>query len=168
MERKTFKRLTAAGLIALGSISLAGCSETSYNYEGTGNEFVVHGPVFDVESDGTIHINEKQIVVDEAHGTAPDWFKNGDGQNVFSDNFNFEPLYRENSEDFWGSCGGKEITVGHVFDQNGQEIHVQDLRPGIEVVIRGSIRDSRKLVSMGKTVICKSEEYPVFDSVTVG
>lgn len=167
MERKTFKRLTAAGLISLGALSLAGCAEEHYNYEGAGNEFVVHGPVSDVEDDGTIHINEQQIVVDEVYGEATDWFKDGNGQNVFSDNFNFEPYFYENSDSGLFTCGEKQVEVGRVLNRNGQEISPQDLQPGTEVTIHGSIRDSRKLKSYGKTMLCRSEEYPVFDTVRI-
>ena len=160
-----YKRLTAAAMVTLGALSLAGCS-TEYNYEGAGNHYRVHGTITDVEDDGTIHINEKVLVVDEAEGRAASWFENNDGHNAFSEDFNFESFYRQHEEGWFGECDA-EVEVGKIYDWNGQEIKVTQLKPGEEVSIDGSIRDSRKWRSAGKTMYCGSEEYSVYDNVQV-
>jgi hypothetical protein len=162
---KLIKRHIAVGTIsALGIFGVAGCSEPAPNYSGEGRTYQVEGTVHDVEDDGTIHINEKQLHILQADRPAATWFKDGDGQNVFSDEFNFEPDYDPHvDKGFWSNCG-ETVTVGRVYDANDHQIKPTDLKAGQTVDITGSIRDER--YSAGKSG-CQTRERNVFDEVHV-
>jgi hypothetical protein len=137
------------------------------NYEGRDNEYQVVGTVHDVESDSTIHINENQLRIIQASGRAATWFENKDGQDYFSENFNFDPDYNQEDEDFFGACE-ENVTVGKVFDLSGSQIKATELQPGWTVLIKGSIRQQSKKQKTGKrSSTCGNEDKNVFNEVLV-
>lgn len=147
-------------------LALHGCSDSPRNYDGVGNGFEVRGIVLDVQDDGTVLISEDQLAIKAVQGVASTWFKDGKGQNTFSDDFYFEPSYMQEEQGFLSDCE-HEVTVGQAFDVEGFEIPVGDIQPGQTVIIDGSIRESSKRKRSGKISYCGTDERPVYDKVTV-
>lgn len=166
MEKSNNRRkgLAVAGLAFAGTILLAGCEDTR-DYKGEGDAFEVAGVVLDVQDDGTVHIEESQLVIEAAAGKSSTWFKDKNGQDTFSTNFYFEPSYTQQEPGFWGHCEN-EVTVGRVFNVEGTEIQPQDLKPGQIIAIDGSIRETSYWTG-GKYATCTTHDRPVYDEITV-
>jgi hypothetical protein len=163
-ERLLQKRIAIGTLAALGMFGVAGCSSAEPNYEGYNQAYNVTGTIHDVEDDGTVHINENQLQINSADWRAEQWFEQKDGQNVFSDEFNFEPDFKKHIvSGFFSNCGD-DVTVGHIFGLDGKEINAHSLQPGQVVGIKGHIREER--YSAGKSG-CQTRERNVYDSVIV-
>lgn len=162
IESYKLRRGLAAGALSLaGALALTGCSE-SYNYEGVGNHFKVRGIVSDVEADGTVHVGEQQLVVEQAEGDAVDWFTHGYGQNFNSDKYNFEKFFNQRQGDFWSTTCEVPVETGHVYGIEDEPISEQQLVPGEVVEIEGAIRDSDV---KGKG--CHDQQWAVFDTIRV-
>ena len=158
-RRSLLRSLALVGCVVL---ALAGCSETTYNYAGNGNHFRVRGPVFNVDDDGTVRINQDKLTVLDSHGRAIDWFKNLEGQDFLSDEFNFESYYNRQVGGMWDSECEYRVNVGRVYGTSGAPLSLSSLKPGTKIEIEGSIRDSRY-----HSKSCKSEERAVYDTVRV-
>lgn len=160
-ESYKLRRGLAAGALTLsGALALTGCSE-SYNYEGAGNHFKVRGIVSDVEADGTVHVGEQQLVVEQAEGDAIDWFAHGYGQNFNSDKFNFEKFFNQRNDAFFVTCENP-VEVGKVYGIEDESISEQQLVTGEVVEIEGAIRDSDV-----KGKYCNDQQWAVFDTIRV-
>jgi hypothetical protein len=157
-------RTKAIAIALLGVACLTGCGER--DYEGEGDNYRVVGIVYKVEEDRTIHINEKQLKVIEAAGKAITWFEEGKGQDWRSEEFNFDPDYNQEEPGFWGDCE-HNVTVGEVYDLQGNKIDAQELQPGTVIEVTGRIRESTMLKSAGRSTYCDADDKNVFDVVQV-
>jgi hypothetical protein len=159
------KRLAAAGLVLLGGASLSACGDEAPDYVGAGNEFMIRGIVSDSEVDGLVQIKEDKIEIIQVSGKAENWFNNGDGVAFLHDEFDFLQKYGQEPGGFW-TCAD-DVYVGKVYDQSGNQIEPEQLRPGEVVEIEGRIHQSTYRQSAGKSSYCTEEELAVYDSVTV-
>jgi hypothetical protein len=151
---------------AVGLMALAGCSDQAPDYDGLGNTFEIRGIIDDVDNDGEIYINEDELVVDAAAGIAINWFPNREGQNLFSDDFNFKAAYSREPADFL-SCGHEETVGRIVMGVNGQVISPEQLQKGSEVKVTGRIRDTRYWLQIGKTGHCTEKFIATYETVEV-
>jgi|GEM_PF-2211726 len=162
MERYKLRRLIAGSTLGiLGGLGLSGCAEAPLNYEGQGQAFTVRGKIAEVEDDGTIKIHQDDLEVISAEGKAIEWFPDHDGQDIFSEKFNFLQKFKQEPGG-WFSCGD-DVVVGEAFDIESHPIEPQDLSKGDMVEISGHIRESIYYQSYGKSGACEAEDLAVYD-----
>jgi len=159
------RRLMAAGLILAGSSAQAGCSNEPVDYVGTGNEFVLRGTVSDSEDDGLVQVPEDQFELLEAHGKAQSFFRDPNDPGLLVGEVDFLQKYSK-APGGWLSCGD-DVYIGEVFDTQGNEIQPEDLNPGDEIEITGTIRQSMYYQSTGKSGYCNEEDLAVYDSIRI-
>lgn len=164
MEKLTWRRrMAVAGLVLVGGAALAGCADTG-NYDGTGNEFTVRGPVKDVFED-MVEIAADDLVVVDASGRSVEWFQSGYGRELTTGDVRFHTGYRDPrlSHGFLEFCG-KEIEVGRVVDTDGSTATMGELNRGDYIEIQGDIRDEKRYA--GKSG-CVRHGTAVFEEVRI-
>lgn len=165
MEKLIPRRIVAIStLTAVGALGLSGCTEAPKDYEGTGQEFVVRGPLSSVHRDGVIKIQQDHLEVVSSEGKAEGWFPEHKGQNFLSDKFNFHQSHDREPAGFWGGCAD-EFVVGEAFDTSGSEINIQDIKPGTEIRVTGKIRETTYYDAALKQ--CDEKDIAVYDKVEI-
>lgn len=168
-ERSTSRAVAAScAMVLAGGLALSGCSTYHPpNQTGTGNRFLIHGLVHNVEPDGTIYIDDTTLVIDYAEGRAEFWFH---GEAEYNNNAlsspGIKPYYNKAPETIADGCELKML-IGHVFSSNDVEVSLDHLVAGDAISITGAIRDSSKSNSLRQTAYCTSEELPVYETVFV-
>ena len=140
-----FMKKYARSLATAASLTLiASCGSFDRNYEGSGNEFTIRGPITDV-GEKSIKIYPKEVL--NAEGAAEGWFSEDAVTQVHNN---------------YGDSGCNDHEVDYqIIDEAGNPEGLDMLQEGDWVEIQGRIRESKK--SCGDSP--SWGETPVFDEV---